>query len=140
MYWFWPCNSIFWLSDYKSGLRYVCVRLKRTVSLRINEFQYKHLSWWQLQWHSNPRLQRDWCLKPGEIIFGRKLSNNVPQAPEKLVSSYVVKQHVKDTDDRVKAMQKYYADRRHAARKKPVIQPDDRTRLHRAFRFFIASH
>ena len=67
-------------------------------------------------------------LSPGEKMFGRKLRNNVPQAPKKLVSSYsdAVKQHVKDTDDRVKAMQKYYADRRHAAREKPDLQPDDR--------------
>ena len=60
-------------------------------------------------------------------MFGRKLRNNVPQAPKKLVSSYsdAVKQHVKDTDDRVNAMQKYYADQRHVAREKSVVQSDD---------------
>jgi predicted RNase H-like nuclease (RuvC/YqgF family) len=49
-------------------------------------------------------------------------------APKKLVPSYSdsVKQNIKDTDERLKQMQKFYHDRRHNARDKLELQPGDR--------------
>ncbi|XP_034023466.1 uncharacterized protein K02A2.6-like [Thalassophryne amazonica] len=62
---------------------------------------------------------------PAELLMGRKIRTTLPTLEKNLRSWWPSRAAVKEKDDREKAKQAYYYNRRHGARSLPVLQPGD---------------